>query len=163
MMYIILKMVCCKNYMQSTHEFYAHRWLPNLRIRRKWLFIELSIRFVIPLIPNLWLLVPPHSKCVVDISRIICSCKLWDLFSTPCQQVMAGLSYNNARSNHFVRHWLRQDIIMLAYERFIGPNPWWAFLGKRFTRSMVSLVVKKMLGKPKKQRKKAIEESSDPH
>lgn len=96
---------------------------------------------------------PLHSKCITDISKQTCYCRLQDLFSIPCQHVMAVLGYNNDRPKDFVYSQPRGDITLLTYKRFIELILSEVFWERSSPAPVVPPFIRRMLGRLKKQRK----------
>lgn len=76
---------------------------------------------------------------------------------------MIALGHNNAKLEDFVKHWLRRDTTMLAYEGFIEPIPDEVFWKRSSLNLVVPPIIIRLPNRPKKQRKNLVEKSLDLH
>ncbi|KAJ9566551.1 hypothetical protein OSB04_002517 [Centaurea solstitialis] len=100
---------------------------------------------------------------IVDEDKKTCTCRMWQLSELPCHHVVAALFYIHKHPEDYVPGWFRKDMYKVAYNHDLlpvqGMNQWkineW--------NNPLPPKLKRMPGRPKKQRKKAIREPSPHH
>ncbi|XP_058189183.1 uncharacterized protein LOC131306774 [Rhododendron vialii] len=87
-----------------------------------------------------------------------CTCRRWDLTGIPCPHAIAAINSNHENVDDYVDHWFRKETYMASYEPIIYPlngAEMWPYTG---VIGPLPPDVKKQSGRPKKQRKRAIDE-----
>ncbi|XP_031375322.1 uncharacterized protein LOC116189751 [Punica granatum] len=95
---------------------------------------------------------------VVDLPAKTCSCRKWNITDISCPHAVSCIRYVRKDIDDYVSEWLKRDVHSLAYKHLMlplnGKNLWEMPQGDPIFPPMV----KKQLGRPKKNRKKHIGE-----
>ncbi|KAJ9548999.1 hypothetical protein OSB04_021542 [Centaurea solstitialis] len=92
-----------------------------------------------------------------------CTCRMWQLSGLPCHHAVAALFYIHKQPEEYVATWFRKDMYKVAYNHHLQPvqgmNQW----KSNELNKPLPPKPKRMPGRPKKQRKKAMHEPSPHH
>ncbi|KAK1393578.1 hypothetical protein POM88_012634 [Heracleum sosnowskyi] len=95
------------------------------------------------------------SSCEVSLKHRSCSCRVWDLTGMPCSHAVTAIQESRQHPVEFVAHWFTKETYMKTYSNYIkvirGEEFWDDVLGDTI---LPPVIVKKLKGRPKKQRRK---------
>ncbi|KAG8489070.1 hypothetical protein CXB51_017044 [Gossypium anomalum] len=95
---------------------------------------------------------------IVDLSQRICSCRSWKVCGVPCSHVCTAMYRLGLQPNEYLRKYYHIDTYKKAYsfpmQPINGPHDW----EKTGIESVLPPIERKMLGRPKKNRKMAKDE-----
>ncbi|XP_045813103.1 uncharacterized protein LOC123907059 [Trifolium pratense] len=95
---------------------------------------------------------------IVNLIQKTCTCRKWDLTGIPCCHAIACIWHNKKEPEDFVSSYYRKSTFMATYSHIIlptnGPQLW------RISKTMAinPPVVRRAIGRPKKNRNKANDE-----
>ncbi|KAK1386315.1 hypothetical protein POM88_024050 [Heracleum sosnowskyi] len=95
------------------------------------------------------------SSCEVSLKHRSCSYRVWYLTGMPCSHAVTAIQESRQHPVEFVAHWFTKQTYMKTYSNYIevirGEEFWDDVLGDTI---LPPVIVKKLKGGPKKQRKK---------
>ncbi|KAK2383489.1 hypothetical protein QL285_070935 [Trifolium repens] len=99
---------------------------------------------------------------IVNLVQKTCTCRKWDLTGIPCCHAIACIWHNRKEPEVFVSSYYRKSTFMATYSHIIlptnGPQLW--RISK--TEAINPPVVRRAIGRPKKNRNKANDEPKNP-
>ncbi|XP_065851814.1 uncharacterized protein [Euphorbia lathyris] len=95
---------------------------------------------------------------VVDLRKETCTCRAWGLKGIPCAHVVAALHKQNLDPINFVSHWYRKEKYGLTYGHFIQPVLNMKMWPSSTNPPIHPPEIRKMPGRPKKNRRKDRDE-----
>ncbi|CAJ2628837.1 unnamed protein product [Trifolium pratense] len=99
---------------------------------------------------------------IVNLIQKTCTCRKWDLTGIPCCHAIACIWHNKKEPEDYVSSYYRKSTFMATYSHIIlptnGPQLW------RISRTAAinPPVVRRAIGRPKKNRNKANDEKKNP-
>ncbi|GJZ32417.1 multidrug resistance-associated protein 5 [Tanacetum coccineum] len=95
----------------------------------------------------------------VDEEKRTCSCRMWQLSGIPCVHATKLIFLINKVPESYVPAWFEIDMYYVAYHNFVKLSPCYeCWLDKRCTHTVSAPKPRKMLGRPRKKRIRAIGE-----
>ncbi|OAY62940.1 hypothetical protein ACMD2_24061 [Ananas comosus] len=70
----------------------------------------------------LFQVIAPDSTEVVDLSKMTCSCKRWDIDGIPCNHAMRAISFRLWDPYDFVEDWFRTSTYRATYNDYVPPT-----------------------------------------
>ncbi|GKD44081.1 multidrug resistance-associated protein 5, partial [Tanacetum coccineum] len=141
----------------------SRKWNPgvclNIKKRLEWLKEQQRFWHVIPAGGNLFEVRSGSEGFKVDEGKRTCTCRMWQLSGLPCVHATKVIFLINRVPESYVPAWFEIDMYFVAYHNYVKPVPGMNFWPDQ---SMYSTVLppkpRKMLGRPKKKRIRAIGE-----
>ncbi|RYQ82096.1 hypothetical protein Ahy_B10g100679 [Arachis hypogaea] len=103
-----------------------------------------------------------HHKVMVDLGKMTCSCRFWQLTGLPCRHACAALAYQNRRPEEHAHNWLSMGAYNSTYQFVIQPVPsqeYWEHVDLPY---VLPPVYKKHIGRPKSKRDKRNDAPKEP-
>ncbi len=103
-----------------------------------------------------------ESRRVVDLQGRTCGCGRWQLNGIPCPHAVCAIYLNKGKPENYVSHWYMMDTYRKSYASGIcpmpGPDEWPVDEG---VEPIEPPQPRKQRGRPKKQRKRGVNEQPD--
>jgi hypothetical protein len=103
-----------------------------------------------------------ESRRVVDLQGRTCGCGRWQLNGIPCPHAVCAIYLNKGKPENYVSHWYMMDTYRKSYASGIcpmpGPDEWPVDEG---VEPIEPPQPRKQRGRPKKQRKRGVDEQLD--
>ncbi|XP_024039462.1 uncharacterized protein LOC112098087 [Citrus clementina] len=100
----------------------------------------------------------PPRRFVVKLESRTCDCCYWEIAGLPCQRAMAAIGYARHAIKEYVPAWFATQTYLNTYSVMFSPLPdqcTWECTGRPL---IDPPIVQKMVGRPKKSRKRAQNE-----
>lgn len=95
---------------------------------------------------------------VVNLIRGTCTCRSWGLKGIPCAHAVAAIHQNERNLLDSVCKWYKKDTCLKAYRHFLQPVTNMKMWPETSNPKVEPPPVRKMPGRPRKNRKKELEE-----
>ncbi|XP_057808582.1 uncharacterized protein LOC131023057 [Salvia miltiorrhiza] len=98
-------------------------------------------------------------KHTVLLDRMQCTCRIWGLRGIPCQHAIAAMYHSKMNPESKIAHWYHKDTYENSYVHTIQPVPGVKFYKIKAHAPIEPPAVEKKIGRPKKVRVRASNES----
>lgn len=90
----------------------------------------------------------------ICLSERTCSCRFWDISGVPCQHAITAIQYEGDDPVNYLNEYYKREVYLKAYEHMLHPVKGPMFWPKRNVEQILPPHVKKVPGRPKKERKR---------
>ncbi|KAI8572143.1 hypothetical protein RHMOL_Rhmol01G0175700 [Rhododendron molle] len=97
-------------------------------------------------------------QVIVDLASHTCTCRKWDLTGFPCAHAIVAIEFNHENVDEYVAHWFTKQTYMASYEPIIYPMNGADMWPNTGVIGPLPPNVKKQAGRPKKLRKRGLDE-----
>ncbi|KAI8551959.1 hypothetical protein RHMOL_Rhmol06G0227900 [Rhododendron molle] len=100
---------------------------------------------------------------VVDLARQSCICRKWDITGIPCPHGIAAIIKDKRQPESFVHPFFHKETYMRSYAAIINPIPDQTLWVHTESDAIMAPSLRRPPGRPKKARRKAVDEEKNPH
>ena len=101
------------------------------------------------------------SKKVVDLVAGTCSCRIWDITGIPCAHVVSAIYAQREVPENYVSHYYKKETFLATYGVMINPMPSADEWPQTDFDPILPPDTRVQVGRPKKARKRAVDEPRD--
>ena len=103
------------------------------------------------------------TRNVVDLYKRTCSCRFWDLTGIPCKHAVSAIWTNREKPEDYVHHYYSKATYLAVYKHLINPVPSKDQWERTNFPDVHPNVVRKPAGRPRKQRIRNPNETTNPY
>nr|GLL45057.1 Zinc finger, PMZ-type [Ipomoea trifida] len=90
----------------------------------------------------------------VIIKERSCSCRGWDISGVPCQHAISAIMYEGQDPRKYLDNYFKKDVYLKAYHHMLHPVKGPMFWPKENVEEILPPYVKKVFGRPQKERRR---------